>query len=94
MEAHNLGSSYFDEYGETNVCQYITSRINISVSNTRTAAAINPMSRIARILIIGVSSSSWGYPKLAGWFISWKMPSFEMDDEMGYPHDFMMETAI
>ena len=43
MEAHNLGSSYFDEYGETNVCQYITSRINISVSNTRTAAAINPM---------------------------------------------------
>ena len=27
-----------------------------------------------------------GVPKFAGWFISWKIPSFEMDDEQGYPH--------
>ena len=28
-----------------------------------------------------------GYPKLAGWFISWKIPSMEMDDDWGYAHD-------
>ena len=28
-----------------------------------------------------------GIPKNAGWFISWKTPSFEMDDDWGYPYD-------
>ena len=27
---------------------------------------------------LGVSSSSWGYPFIAGWFLSWKIPSFEI----------------
>ena len=27
----------------------------------------------------------WGYPKLAGWFVSWKTP--KMDDNWGYTHD-------
>ena len=26
----------------------------------------------------------WGYLK-HGWFMSWKTPSFEMDDDWGYP---------
>ena len=29
----------------------------------------------------------WGTP-IAGWFSSWKIPSFEMDDDWGYPYDF------
>ena len=29
---------------------------------------------------MGVSGSSWGYPFVAGCFISWKIPSFEMDE--------------
>ena len=28
---------------------------------------------------------SWGIPR-NGWFISWKIPSFEMDDEWGYSY--------
>ena len=27
-----------------------------------------------------------GNPKLAGWFTIWKIPSFEMDDDWGYPY--------
>ena len=29
----------------------------------------------------------WGYPFIAGGFLLRKIPSFEMDDGMGYPHD-------
>ena len=28
-------------------------------------------------------SHNFGYPKNAGWFLSWKMPSFEMDEKKG-----------
>ena len=28
----------------------------------------------------------WGVPPIAGWCFSWKIPSFEMDDEQGYPY--------
>jgi hypothetical protein len=33
-----------------------------------------------------------GGSSIAGWFISWKIPNLEMDDEMGYPHG--LETSI
>ena len=41
--------------------------------------------------LLGVSAS-WGYLKM-GWFISWKIPSFDMDDDWGYPYD-ETETSI
>ena len=34
----------------------------------------------------GVSMVMGGTP-IAGWFLLGKVPSFEMDDEQGYPHD-------
>ena len=34
-----------------------------------------------------------GTPKIAGWFISGNIPSFEMDDDWGYPYD-ETETSI
>ena len=40
---------------------------------------------------LGLSRSSWGYPFIAGWFSSWKLPSFEMDD-WGYPHGGTMRS--
>ena len=33
----------------------------------------------------GFQLGKWGIPKLAGQLISWKIPSFEMDDDWGYP---------
>ena len=35
----------------------------------------------------GFPARKMGVPKFAGWFISWKIPSFAMDDDLGYPHD-------
>ena len=40
------------------------------------------------MVIMGVSIGMWGPPKLAGWvFVNGKSPSFEMDDDWGYPYD-------
>ena len=72
---------------------YSWPRPGMLLPTVKSAWATHPFHGAMKVFIetifrhMGGSSSSWGYPKFAGWLISWKIPSFEMDDDWGYPYD-------